>query len=90
MCQYADFPVIHQECEANPKHVVVKRWYNVCKNPQNISTYRHCDDDHATPAEDFLFGSSKAHGPCPTCADAAKTMIIVSFNPSPITLASDI
>lgn len=79
MCRYIDMPHTYQECKEDVSHVVVHRRYTLCANPQNVSTYRHCDDEHAKPADNApLFGSSRVPGECPTCKNPAETRIIVN------------
>lgn len=81
MSRYFDTPVQRGECVARPRHVVMYRTYQLCGNPQNIGTYRHCSDEHASPMPNVVFGSSKTRGPCPTCANPQNIRIIVRLNP---------
>ncbi|KAF2000628.1 hypothetical protein P154DRAFT_522511 [Amniculicola lignicola CBS 123094] len=67
MCNYTDMKQIYKGCSQTPKHVVTDRTYKSCDRPQNIGTYRHCSDEHATPLAAVVFGSTRVSGECPDC-----------------------
>lgn len=80
MCQYIKVSVIPNGCQGDPKHVVEYRYYQRCINPQNVGTYRHCDDDHATESNFMQLGSSRTkQETCQTCSHPEQTVVTVSL-----------
>ncbi|KAH8696939.1 hypothetical protein GQ44DRAFT_718643 [Phaeosphaeriaceae sp. PMI808] len=80
MCNYIKVPVIPIGCQSEPKHVVEYRYYMRCGNPQNVGSYRHCDEDHATELISDLGSSRTKHQICQTCSNSGQTVVTEYLN----------
>lgn len=77
MCIYQDFAVIHKGCFETPRHVLTLREYLLCNRSRSIGTDTHCSDEHARALlPGAHMGSLRVPGPCATCANPQRTIVI--------------
>ncbi|KAG8630170.1 hypothetical protein KVT40_001789 [Elsinoe batatas] len=76
MCTYQDCHLIYEGCQQSSKHLVTRRKYSLCRDPEPDpkSDDRHCWDAEETEAYPEVSVNDREQ--CPTCLNGDVTIVV--------------
>ncbi|KAF2219910.1 hypothetical protein BDZ85DRAFT_267804 [Elsinoe ampelina] len=76
MCTYQDCHLVYEDCQRSSKHLVTRRKYSLCRDPEPDpnSDDRHCWDAEETEAYPEVSVNDREQ--CPTCLNGDVTIVV--------------